>query len=543
MRFPLTIGIILLLLLTSCRNETDRRLDDIGRFARSNPDSALTELGKGFDSTRMSRTQLARHKLLTAQSMDAAWMDSLLAARSDSLLAFPIRHFRETGDDGRLAVALLLKGNCEYNDARYPEALRSLLEASGLADTDTIHYWSMRAHELLHYIYKNGYQADKSVEHLRKAALYSRLANRPMNELYNRSDMAVSYLDDRRYDAAVALADSILREYSWMRGDAPDVWGEINYYLIQVYAETGDNEKALKAFHYVSKTAHPRQPLYYLAVNQMFVNLEEYDKAAVYLDSARITATTREDSMIYSRHLAERLRREGREEEAIPLELAVKKWSDSVATTTLSRSLTQVEADFNRDRWLRQQESSRRLKILGWTAAIVILIAGGATLIFIRRRRRMQQERLLAMMDELKSTLETLKARDAELDSLIDNDNDASKGHLDELIGSKVEFIKHVADYWTKYGGDDYDGKGIDLRKIVAELRSPESMQLFHDLAEKNRVKWPDLKEKDLLLQTLLGLGLSIKAIAMLLNEPVKTIYSRHSRLRAKTGISRKDEV
>lgn len=536
MRFPLTIGIILLLLLTSCRSETDRRLDDIGRFARSNPDSALTELGKGFDSTRMSRTQLARHKLLTAQSMDAAWMDSLLAARSDSLLAFPIRHFRETGDDGRLAVALLLKGNCEYNDARYPEALRVLLEAAELADRDTIHYWSMRAHELLHYIYKNGYQADKSVEHLRKAALYSRLANRPMNELYNRSDMAVSYLDDRRYDAAVALADSILREYSWMRGDAPDVWGEINYYLIQVYAETKNNDKALKAFHYVSKAAHPRQPLYYLAVNQMFVNLEEYDKAAVYLDSARITATTREDSMIYSRHLAERLRREEREEEAIPLELAVKKWSDSVATTTLSRSLTQVEADFNRDRWLRQQESSRRLKILGWTAAIAILIAGGATLIFIRRRRRMQQERLLAMMDELRNTFETLKTRDEELRVLI-NDEGRPKGQLGELLEDKVAFIRHVADCWSRYGGDDYDGKGIDLRHIVADLRAPESMRLFHDLAEKNRGRWPDLKEKDLLLQTLLGLGLSVKAIAMLLDEPVKTIYSRHSRLRAKTGI------
>ena len=535
MRFPLITGILFYLLLCSCQDEIDRRLDNIEKFIIYEPDSALYELGIYFDSTKMNPGQIARHKLLTAQSMEAAWMDSLLATKSDSLLDYPLKYFTENGDNRRLSISLFLKGTYEFSSEFYPQALSSLLQSAALADQDTLPYWSMRIHELIADTYKKGYQDDKSIVHYRLAKNYSRLTHSTIHELCNWIDVAIAYSNDNNYKLAILTADSVIKEYASFEKKDSVWWQNINFFLLPIYADAKENDKALKAFSYIRNKPNPLGYAYYLGVCQMHANIGDNNTANIYLDSAFMVARTHRDTMVCKGYLAKRYRREGRVEEAIQLEYMVNKWSDSVASSTLSKSLSQVEVDFNREKWLRQQEKNRRLKLIGWSAAAVILLGGCAAMILIRHRQRKNQDRLIALESELRNTFDALQIREEELKTLKKyKDEVDSKKRIDEVLDDKIKFINHVAEYWIGYGGNDYNGKGIDLRNIVAALRDTASMKIFHDIADKEKGKWPNLNEKEGLLKTMLDLGLTIKGASMLLNESQKTVYTRRNRLKAK---------
>lgn len=535
MRFLLITTALFLLILGACQDELDRRLDDIEKIALNNPDSAFVELGKGFDSTKMSRRQAARHKLITAVAMEVSYMDSILLANSDSLLSLPLELFRDVDDGRRLAIALYLKGRCDYSNTRYPDALRYLIESSYYADNDTMPYWSMRIHELISQTYKNAYQGDKAIEHLRKAKEYCRLIDNKIMELCIWGSISFTYDEENQHDMAVATADSILREYDWLKKDNPTWWQNINFFLLPVYADAKENDKALKAFSYIRNKPNPLGYAYFLGVCRMHANIGDNNTANIYLDSAFMISRTHRDTMVCKGYLAERYRREGRDEEAIRLEYLVKKWSDSIASATLNQSLAQVEADFNREKWLCQQEKNRRLKLIGWSAAAVILLGGCAAMILIRHRQRKNQDRLIALESELRNTFDALQIREEELKTLKKyKDEVDSKKRIDKVLDDKIKFINHVAEYWIGYGGNDYNGKGIDLRNIVAALRDTASMKIFHDIADKEKGKWPNLNEKEGLLKTMLDLGLTIKGASMLLNESQKTVYTRRNRLKAK---------
>lgn len=528
--------------MSACHDEFDRRLDDIENIVISKPDSALVELGNCFNSKKMCRSQLARHKLLTSAAMDIDFRDSIFLANSDSLLSLPLEYFRDANDSRRLAIALFLKGRCLFSVARYPEALHVLLEASELADNDTIAYWSMRIHELISDTYRAAFQGDISIMHLHKAKKYSRLAHREISELYNWTDIATTYNEEGQQGLAVATADSILREYDWMRKDNPVWWKNINFLLLPVYADAKKNDKALKAFSYIRNKPNPLGYAYFLGVCRMHANIGDNNTANIYLDSAFMISRTHRDTMVCKGYLAERYRREGCDEEAIRLEYLVKKWSDSIASATLNRSLAQVEADFNREKWLRQQEKNRRLKLIGWSAAAVILLGGCAAMILIRHRQRKNQDRLIALESELRNTFDALQIREEELKTLVKDKDEASGKRINELLNERQTFIQHVADYWIKYGGKDNNGKGMDIKDIVDRLRAPETMRPYLESADRERQKWPALNDKEVLLKTMLDSGLSVKVIAMLLDEPCKTIYTRRKRMEEKLKAENKQD-
>lgn len=542
MRLIYIINVFFLLLMSACHDEFDRRLDDIENIVISKPDSALVELGNCFNSKKMCRSQLARHKLLTSAAMDIDFRDSIFLANSDSLLSLPLEYFRDANDSRRLAIALFLKGRCLFSVARYPEALHVLLEASELADNDTIAYWSMRIHELISDTYRAAFQGDISIMHLHKAKKYSRLAHREISELYNWTDIATTYNEEGQQGLAVATADSILREYDWMRKDNPVWWKNINFLLLPVYADAKKNDKALKAFSYIRNKPNPLGYAYFLGVCRMHANIGDNNTANIYLDSAFMISRTHRDTMVCKGYLAERYRREGCDEEAIRLEYLVKKWSDSIASATLNRSLAQVEADFNREKWLRQQEKNRRLKLIGWSAAAVILLGGCAAMILIRHRQRKNQDRLIALESELRNTFDALQIREEELKTLVKDKDEASGKRINELLNERQTFIQHVADYWIKYGGKDNNGKGMDIKDIVDRLRAPETMRPYLESADRERQKWPALNDKEVLLKTMLDSGLSVKVIAMLLDEPCKTIYTRRKRMEEKLKAENKQD-
>ncbi len=542
MRFPLITGILFYLLLCSCQDEIDRRLDDIEKFIIYEPDSALYELGIYFDSTKMNPGQIARHKLLTAQSMEAAWMDSLLATKSDSLLDYPLKYFTENGDNRRLSISLFLKGTYEFSSEFYPQALSSLLQSAELADHDTLPYWSMRIHELIADTYKKGYQDDKSIVHYRLAKNYSRLTHSTIHELCNWIDVAIAYSNDNNYKLAILTADSVIKEYASFEKKDPVWWKNINFLLLPVYADAKENDKALKAFSYIRNKPNPLGYAYFLGVCQMHANIGDNNTANIYLDSAFMISRTHRDTMVCKGYLAERYRREGRDEEAIQLEYLVKKWSDSIASATLNQSLAQVEADFNRGKWLRQQEKNRRLKIMGGTAAALILIAGVVGMLLIRHRQRKNQNRLIALESELRNTFNALQIREEELKTLVKDKDEASGKRINELLNERQTFIQHVADYWIKYGGNDNNGKGMDIKDIMDRLRAPETMRPYLESADRERQKWPALNDKEVLLKTMLDSGLTVKVIAMLLDEPCKTIYTRRKRMEEKLKAENKQD-
>lgn len=354
--------------------------------------------------------------------------------------------------------------------------------------------------------------------------------------------VASTYDEENQHDMAVATADSILREYDWMQKDNPVWWQNINFFLLPVYADAKENDKALKAFSYIRNKPNPLGYAYFLGVCQMHANIGDNNTANIYLDSAFMISRTHRDTMVCNGYLAKRYRREGRDEEAIRLEYLVKKWSDSIASVTLNQSLAQVEADFNRDKWVRQQEKNRRLKLLGWTAAAAILIAGAVAMIFIRRRQRKNQERLIALESELRNTFDALQIREEELKTLVKDKNEASGKRINELLNERQTFIQHVADYWIKYGGKDNNGKGMDIKDIVDRLRAPETMRPYLESADRERQKWPALNDKEVLLKTMLDSGLTVKVIAMLLDEPCKTIYTRRKRMEEKLKAENKQD-
>lgn len=67
-------------------------------------------------------------------------------------------------------------------------------------------------------------------------------------------------------------------------------------------------------------------------------------------------------------------------------------------------------------------------------------------------------------------------------------------------------------------------------------------MRPYLESADRERQKWPALNDKEVLLKTMLDSGLTVKVIAMLLDEPCKTIYTRRKRMEEKLKAENKQD-
>ena len=470
----------------------------------------------------------------------------------------------DTDDDGTHAEAMLEKGKAEMASGRYPEALMTLLQAAELADSDSVPDLSMNIHLLTADIYQRDGYMDRAAHHLRKALRFGRLADSPtVPDIW--TSLAIAYSENKDFDMATATADSILLRYSRLKADNPEAWAQTNLRLLEVYVNARDTVRSSECFAASAGIERPMESRQYVTVGRMYGNAGDCRMAHVYLDSALKTARTPADTMACRLRLGEILRMEGRDQEAVMAEHSYYEWLGTSVSERLREEPIRIEAEFNQWKCARQRQKTGAFLTYGGVAAAVIAIAGIAIVIFWRRRRLLDGKRI----DGIEEQLESMHARLKEIDTEIQS-RSAEKGDVADnndsrtlkLMMEKVVFANRIADIRSKCGNDGQDDS--TLPDVTATFRSEGSRQQFygfgrllmkspvHDYESEDGVmkSWEmckrkqkalpkledgmTLKEEDLHLYLLQECGLTVKAVAMVLDVPQKTVYTRLTRLRTK---------
>lgn len=471
----------------------------------------------------------------------------------------------DTGDNGTHAEAMLEKGKAEMASGRYPEALMTLLQGAELADSDSLPDLSMTIHQLAADIYQRDGYMDRAVYHLRQALHFGRLADSPtVPDIW--TGLAIAYSENKDFDMATATADSILLRYSRLKADNSEAWAQTNLRLLEVYVNAGDTAKSTKSFTVASAgIERPMESREYVTVGRMYGNAGDCRMAHVYLDSALKTARTPADTMACRLRLGEILRKEGRDQEAVKMEHSYYEWLGTSVSERLREEPIRVEAEFNQWKLTKQRQKTGAFLTYGGIAAAVTAIAVIAIVIFWRRRRLLDGKRIGGIEEQLESMHARLKeidteiqARSAEKGDVADNNDSRTR----KLMMEKVVFANRIADIRSKCGNDGQDDS--TLPDVTATFRSEGSRQQFygfgrllmerpvHDYESEDGVmkSWEmckrkqkalpkledgmTLKEEDLHLYLLQECGLTVKAVAMVLDVPQKTVYTRLTRLSTK---------
>lgn len=468
-------------------------------------------------------------------------------------------------DDGTHAEAMLEKGESLMASGRYPEALMTLLQAAELADSDSVPDLSMNIHLLTADIYQRDGYTDRAVYHLRQALRFGRLADSPtVPDIW--TSLAIAYSENKDFDIATATADSILLRYSHLKEDNPEAWAQTNLRLLEVYVNASDTAKSAKSFTVASAgIERPLESREYVTVGRMYGNAGDCRMAHVYLDSALKTARTPADTMACRLRLGEILRMEGRDQEAVMAEHSYYEWLGTSVSERLREEPIRVEAEFNQWKCARQRHKTGAFLTYGGVAAAVIAIAVIAIVIFWRRRRLLDGKRIDGIEEQLESMHARLKeidteilSRSAEKGDVADNNDSRTR----KLMMEKVVFANRIADIRSKCGNDGQDDS--TLPDVTATFRSEGSRQQFYgfgrllmespmrdyesedgvakswEMCKRKQKALPKpedgmtLKEEDLHLYLLQECGLTVKAVAMVLDVPQKTVYTRLTRLRTK---------
>lgn len=172
--------------------------------------------------------------------------------------------------------------------------------------------------------------------------------------------------------------------------------------------------------------------------------------------------------------------------------------------------------------------------------SVILLLLAGSVIIWLIGRlkiRRAETEALLAEASSLRA---------------IESDNSILRSAVNELFGTRFALIDRLCNTYYESQGTKAEKNAIvsqvksEIEALRADASTFSSLEKLantgrNGMVDLLREAMPEIKSDEYALAVYLACGFSNRAIALLLEEKIETIYKRKSRLKAKIATLPKD--
>ncbi len=493
-------------------------------------DSAYSIL-TSIDTTQMrSPADRALYALLLTQASYKTYRDIY----SDSLITPAINYFTETGDEVRLLKALYYRGRIHYYTKNYIKAIADGLESIELANKNSDNLFIARGYELMSDTYTHTLIADLEGKYAQLAADYYLKDGKVLNYRYELLEVGTAYTNNRQYEEAITLIDSLLTLPDIPFRFKKDCWKVIFPALLRV---SPSRARSICDSLY----SHPeiRLTLFDRCNQIRLLEMENrHDEALAQVDSLM----PRYHGNTQLGHLAARLNaHKGDYRKAYQYQTEIYNAIDSTVTAIIKQSTINAESDFHNSRAVYFHRQARISGIIIWCILGGVAVIGLALIVVYREKRKRSRVELELKMHEIRELTETLGAhitagleKDERVSALTSRINSAFTERLERMnrlcesyfidghsAGSDSRIYREIKSLISDFTTDD----------IRAELYESVNRR-SGDALSRLREQMPRLSESDVLLLAYVFMGFSPKAISILLDMKIGTVYMKRSRLK-----------
>lgn len=168
--------------------------------------------------------------------------------------------------------------------------------------------------------------------------------------------------------------------------------------------------------------------------------------------------------------------------------------------------------------------------------SIILLVVACAVILWLTCRLKLRRAETDALLSEAASMRNLVK------------DNSALRNAVNDLLGTRFDLIDRLCNTYYESQGTKAEKNAIvnQVKNEIAALRTdPVTFNSLEQLANAGRrgivdllrEAMPEIKVDEYALAVYLACGFSNRAIALLLEEKIDTVYKRKSRLKAKIAV------
>lgn len=194
-------GILLCLILPSCRTSTDRMLDVAESYMTSCPDSSLLILSHIHPKTLAADSRRARFALLKSMALDKTYHDEV----NDSLISIAVDYYSTRRDEAPKMKAWYYQGIVRKNAGAFPSAMVAFEQAKLIAEkTQDLHFLGLIFRNTATILQKSG-DVPSAISNMRQALDAFVQNEEPVYAKYAKYTLACYLLDNLEFDEARML--------------------------------------------------------------------------------------------------------------------------------------------------------------------------------------------------------------------------------------------------------------------------------------------------------------------------------------------------
>ncbi len=496
-----------------------------------NPDSALI-IVTAIDTNQLrSQGDRALYALLLTQALDKTYHD----IASDSTIKKAVEYYYDHPDDARLMKALYYRGRTQFYAKNYTKVVEYALESIELAEKFQDYYFLGKNYDMLSDTYLNTLIIPLQKKYSALASQNYLKAGKILNHRYSLLDQSLAYLNNREYDEGIRLIDSLMS----LTDISPQFLHSCRKGLLVAQLHLEKYAQARVTYDSILCNKELGLSLYDICNNIRLLELENQTNEAL----AQV------DSLLpyypgYSQlgHLAARLNaHKGDYRKAYQYQTEIYNAIDSTVTAIIKQSTINAESDFHNSRAVYFHRQARISGIIIWCILGGVAVIGLALIVVYREKRKRSRVELELKMHEIRELTETLGAhitagleKDERVSALTSRINSAFTERLERMnrlcesyfidghsAGSDSRIYREIKSLISDFTTDD----------IRAELYESVNRR-SGDALSRLREQMPRLSESDVLLLAYVFMGFSPKAISILLDMKIGTVYMKRSRLK-----------
>jgi len=477
---------------------------------RDNPEQSLAILQSISISNFKSEIQRARYALLMSQALDKNYID----VDSDSLIKVAVDYYEKTSDHKNRMLAFYYEGRVLFNALDYTASAVYFEKAIKEATAQSDWLYLGLSNRALAEIMNQTLNIAQAIQYEKKAIESFRAGGETLYELYGWLSLAIAYSNDKQYDKAITIADSLLHltdarvlqdGFEQVKAEALIESGKCDYTIpVDIYKRTNKDY------------FHPNDFGYYAyALDKLGLR----DSADVYLEKAFTTSANHLDSAgvkIFQSRIEHN--REHFQKAFLFLNEAVVV-QDSLTRALLQQSVSVAQKDYYNKEAQYQELLAHNARLntllIGLVSTLIIII--GLFLVILQKRKSdaLLKEQIAQLAMERTSNNRLLSQNALILGSLFSE----RLGHIDRLAD----------DYMSAETPEAKEAIFKEYKKRCESLIKDE--QIFYSLEsdlnrfcegimDKLKVEVPTIKKNNLKIISLFFAGVPNISIQIIAGKP-----------------------
>lgn len=556
MKSAIAILIILFSLLTSCGSgDTWQRMDTADSIIEQYPDSALTIL-QSIDSADVTSTQLrARHALLTTQ---ARVKNGLLDLADTAALPL-LDYYSDHGPDFDRMRAAFYKAEIYSITNNNGERIKNLLFAEDIASKIHDNYWLAKIYEQKAIIYNSTGYLHESIDCAKKAIALYRTRSLRLNEAFLYGDIANTYYNSADYQKSGEFIDSLQLLY----GDELRQSESLRAYLLDLKISNLVGEHKFRqadSLNRVFKTICPN-PDWHQLRNCIFIQIYS-DTTGVTDNLAKLSQISNTPALLsdyyhtcyeYYCQRAEWLNAKKNVDSALY-------YQDVAIREALRQSIISTQLDIQTARSNKLENKNQYLLyalVVSVSLTILLIIIYKTIIIRMKNRRdaivndissQLAEQQLLLtdyrqnaeqQIAKLSHSLAVSESKNLNME-LLSSDDCLTRLKLRNIFSSQsgtfsTICLKYVESFNSKEKAATYN----EIIKTLQALNSDASLaqqekninEAYNNILVKFKSDFPKIYQDNYGLIVLLITRIKPRLIALILQKPEQTIYTKRKRI------------